>query len=422
MPKQVQPLTQLQVRNAKAKDKPYKLADGGGLYLEVMPSGGKLWRMKFRQADGKETRLAFGAFPDVSLGRAGEARRSAPVAGCRYGSGPRAGGAGAPGAAGGAEYLRACRARLASDHDQQVAAADRGRNPAPLRIGYLPGVRTPAINKVQAPDVLDAIRAIEQRGALEIANRQTANCSRVFKYAIRCGLAERNPAEFLREVLQPREKGHFAAISADGLPEFLRALYTNEACMGVPTHISMRLILLVFVRTSELIETPWAEIVLEKGEWIIPWKRMKRGKRRINPDKTDHHVCLSRQALALLRDLNRHTGGGTYLFPNLRDPKRPMSNNTLLKAIERMGYKGDMTGHGFRALAMSTLKENLGYRHEVVDRQLAHAQKDKLESAYDRATYLEERRKMMQCWADYIDRVTADAMRAPPGRSDNSMP
>jgi integrase len=232
----------------------------------------------------------------------------------------------------------------------------------------------------------------------------------VFKYAVRCGLAERHPAEFLREVLQPREKGHFAAIDADGLPEFLRALYANEACMGVPTRVAMKLMLLVFVRTSELIETPWAEINLEKGEWIIPWKRMKRGKRRINPDKTDHHVCLSRQALALLRNLNRHTGGGTYLFPNLRDPKRPMNNNTLLKALERLGYKGDMTGHGFRALSMSTLKETLGYRHEVVDRQLAHAHKDKLERAYDRATYLEERRKMMQCWADYIDGVAAEAM------------
>ncbi|MFJ1472449.1 tyrosine-type recombinase/integrase [Massilia orientalis] len=423
MPKQVQPLTQLQVRNAKAKDKPYKLADGGGLYLEVMPSGGKLWRMKFRQADGKENRLAFGAFPDVSLLDA-RAKRDEARQLLAAGTDPAR-----------ARAEQARQARLVEQNTFEHVARDWHRTminkwqpqtaeeilrrfesdifPA---FGHLP------INKVQAPDVLDAIRAIEQRGALEIANRQTANCSRVFKYAIRCGLAERNPAEFLREVLQPREKGHFAAISADGLPEFLRALYTNEACMGVPTHISMRLILLVFVRTSELIETPWAEIDLEKGEWIIPWKRMKRGKRRINPDKTDHHVCLSRQALALLRDLNRHTGGGTYLFPNLRDPKRPMSNNTLLKAIERMGYKGDMTGHGFRALAMSTLKENLGYRHEVVDRQLAHAQKDKLESAYDWATYLEERRKMMQCWADYIDRVTADAMRAPPGRSDNSMP
>lgn len=412
MPKQVQPLTQLQVRNAKAKDKPYKMADGGGLYVEVMPSGGKIWRMKFRQADGKENRLSFGAFPDVSLMDA-RAKRDEARQLLAAGADPAH-----------ARAERARQTRLAEQNTFEHVAREWHRTMTNkwqpqtaeeilrrFESDIFPAFGQLPINKVQAPDVLDAIRAIEQRGALEIANRQTANCSRVFKYAIRCGLAERNPAEFLREVLQPREKGHFAAIGADGLPEFLRALYANEACMGVPTRIAMRLMLLVFVRTSELIETPWAELDLEKGEWIIPWKRMKRGKRRINPDKTDHHVCLSRQALALLRDLHRHTGGGTYLFPNLRDPLRPMSNNTLLKALERMGYKGDMTGHGFRALAMSTLKESLGYRHEVVDRQLAHAQKDKLESAYDRGKYLEERRKMMQCWADYIDRVAADAMR-----------
>lgn len=163
---------------------------------------------------------------------------------------------------------------------------------------------------------------------------------------MRYGLVERKPAEHLREVLAPREKGHFAAIGPDGLPEFLRALNANEACMGLPVRVAMRLMLLVFVRTSEM-----------------------------------------------------------------RDPKRPMSNNALLKALERMGYKGDMTGHGFRSLAMSTLKEQLGYRHEVVDRQLAHAQKDRLESAYDRASYLEERRAMMQRWADYLDEVTVASLQ-----------
>ena len=423
MPKQGQPLTQLQVRNAKPKDKPYKLADGGGLYLEVMPTGGKLWRMKFRQPDGKENRLSFGSFPEVSLVDARTKRDEA--------RGLLA--AGADPARARAEQAR--HARLAAQNTFEHVARDWHRTMINkwqpqtaqeilrrFESDIFPAFGHMPIGEIQAPDVLDAIRAIERRGALEIANRQTANCSRVFKYAIRCGLAERNPAEFLREVLQPREKGHFAAIGTDGLPEFLRALFANEACMGVPTRVAMRLMLLVFVRTSELIETSWSEIDLERGEWIIPWKRMKRGKRRINPDKTDHHVCLSRQALFLLRDLHRHTGGGAYLFPNLRDPKRPMSNNTLLKALERMGYKGDMTGHGFRALAMSTLKENLGYRHEVVDRQLAHAQKDKLESAHDRAKYLEERRKMMQCWADYIDRVAADAMRASSARANNSMP
>lgn len=410
MPKRVSPLSQLKVLNAKPRDKAYKLADGGGLNLEVTPAGGKYWRMKYRRPDGRAAKLNFGAFPAVSLSEArdkGDSARQLVAAGTDPAH---------------AKVEQARQARLAEQntfehvarvwHQTMLSKWQPGTAEEILRrfeSDILPAFGHLPITKIQPLDVLDAIRAIERRGALEIANRQTANCSRVFKHAIRCGLAERNPAEFLREVLQPREKGHFAAIDADGLPEFLRALYANEACMGVPTRIAMKLMLLMFVRTSELIETPWAEIDLEKGEWIILWKRMKRGKRRINPDKNDHHVCLSRQALGLVRDLHRHTGGGTYLFPNLRDPKRPMSNNTLLKAIERMGYMGDMTGHGFRALAMSTLKENLGYRHEVVDRQLAHAQKDKLESAYDRAKYLEERRKMMQCWADYIDRVAAEA-------------
>ena len=182
-----------------------------------------------------------------------------------------------------------------------------------------------------------------------------------------------------------------------------------------PTLVAVRLIMLIFVRTSELIETPWSEIDLEHGEWIIPWQRMKHGKITVNPDKTNHNVCLSRQALALLRELHAITGGGKFLFPNRRDHTKPMSNNAILKALERMGYKGDMTGHGFRALAMSTIKERLGYRHEVVDRQLAHAAKDKVESAYDRASFLAERKVMMQEWADYLDAVAA-------GPQDCSLP
>jgi integrase len=262
---------------------------------------------------------------------------------------------------------------------------------------------------------------VEERGALEVAKRLTSDCSRVFKFAIRCELTERNPAALLSEVLEPREKGHFAAIGADELPAFLGALYANEACMGLPTRIAMRLMLLVFVRTSELIETPWSEIDFEKGEWVIPWSRMKRGKRKIKPDKTDHQVCPSTQALALLRELHRLTGGDKLLFPNIRDSQRPMSNMALLKALERMGYKGDMTGHGFRALAMSTLKERLGIRHEVVDRQLSHSPKDKLESAYDRARYLDERKAMMQKWADYIDSIASQSILAHEQRKEESL-
>jgi integrase len=406
MPKTVAPLTQLQVRNAKPREKAYKLADGGGLYLEVTPKGGKLWRMKFRQLDGTENRLSFGAYPEVSLIDAREKRDQARKL-----------------IAAGKDPARdrddaARHARMVAENTfekiarewhtamlgqwQPKTAQDILHR---LEVDIFGAFGDMPITEVQPRDVLQAIRAIEARGALEIASRTAANCSRVFRYAIRAGIAERNPAETMRDVMAPREEGHFAAIESDNLPAFLRTLYANEACMGLPTRVAMRLMLLLFIRTSELIETPWSEIDLERGEWVIPWRRMKRGRRRIKPNKMDHYVCMPRQACELLRELHRLTGRGKYLFPNQRDPDGFMSNNTLLKALERMGYKGAMTGHGFRSLAMSTLKEKLHYRHEVVDRQLAHAQRDKLESAYDRAKYLEERRAMMQRWADYIDEV-----------------
>jgi integrase len=213
------------------------------------------------------------------------------------------------------------------------------------------------------------------------------------------------------------QAGHFAAITADELPAFLAAMDKNDARLFKPTRIALRLMLLVFVRTSELIETPWSEIDLEAGEWIIPWQRMKRGKLTVNPDKTNHHVCLSTQALELLRELRALTGGGKYLFPNQRDHEKPMSNGAILMALKRLGYQNKMTGHGFRALAMSTIKERLGYRHEVVDRQLAHAQKDKIASAYDRAQFLAERKVMMQQWADYLDRLkVGNILSFPTGR------
>lgn len=249
------------------------------------------------------------------------------------------------------------------------------------------------------------LRKIEARGAHEIAKRNKAICAQIFSFAIQSGIATRNPIADMKDILQSVTPGNFPAIAGDDLPDFLAALARNEACMHPTTRIGLRLLMLVFVRTSELIETPWSEITLDADGWTIPWQRMKLGKKKLNPIKKNHYVPLSRQARDLLRGLHALTGGGTYLFPNLRDHSRPMSNNAFLKAIERMGYKGDMSGHGFRALAMSTIKERLGYRHEVVDRQLAHVTKDKVERAYDRAEFIDERREMMQALADYLDAV-----------------
>ncbi|MDB5761647.1 MAG: integrase [Herminiimonas sp.] len=408
MPKLATPLTDVQVKNAKAKDKPYKLADGGGMYLEVMPTGSKFWRLSYRQVNGKANRLTFGSYPETTLGEAREKRTAARRL-LNDGIDP-------------AKH-RDDRRRLAEEkaaHTFEKVAREWHQNKIAswslrtakntlhrLEVDIFPAIGRLPIAEVSHQQLIVALRKIEARGAHEVAHRIKATCAQVFSYAIQSGLADRNPAADMKDVLRPVAAGHFAAIDTDALPTFLSVLNENEARMLKPTRIALRLMMLIFVRTSELIETPWSEIDLEKGEWIIPWQRMKRGKLTVNPDRTNHHVCLSAQALALLHDLHTVTGGGKFLFPNQRDHERPLSNNAILKALERMGYKGQMTGHGFRALAMSTIKERLGYRHEVVDRQLAHAQKDKVASAYDRAQFLAERKVMMQQWADYLDGVAS---------------
>ena len=400
------PLTDMQVRNAKPKGKTYRLFDGGGLYVEVAPTGSRIWRLKFVQANGKESRLTFGPYPEISLQDAREKRLETRRL-MLQGVDP-------------AKH-RDANKRLVADrlaNTFEKIAREWYANKVPtwsertaknmiqrLEADIFPALGRMPISEIQHRDVIAALRKIEERGANEIAKRLKAVVSQIFSYAIQCGLTDRNLVVDMKDVLKTRRTGHFAAIDADELPAFLAALASNEARMFEPTRIALRLMLLIFVRTSELIETPWSEIDLDKGEWIIPWQRMKRGKLTVNPDMTNHHVCLSRQALALLRELHAITGGRKYLFPNQRDPKKPMSNTTLLVTLERMGYKGRMTGHGFRALAMSTIKERLGYRHEVVDRQLAHAPKDKVASAYDRAKFLDERKVMMQAWADYVDSV-----------------
>ena len=404
MPKIVPPLTDIQVKNAKPKDKPYKLADGAGLYLEIMPTGSKLWRMKFQQANGKESRLAFGSYPEISIAQAREKRdaaRKLKADNVDPGEAKR-------------EQTRLAAEKSANTFEKLArdwhanklntwsasTAKDTLRR---LEQDIFPEIGKMPVGDIKHQHMIAALRKIEGRGAHEVAHRVKATCARVFSYANQQGIENRNPAADMKDVLKPVQPGHFAAISADELPAFLDAMRKNDARLFMPTRVALRLMLLCFVRTSELLETPWEEINLETGEWIIPWRRMKRGKLTVNPDKTDHHVCLSSQALELLRELHTRTGGNRWLFPNQRDPQKPMSNGAILMALRRLGYQNKMTGHGFRALAMSTIKEKLGYRHEVVDRQLAHAQKDKVATAYDRAKFLDERRKMMQEWADYLD-------------------
>jgi integrase len=403
MPKLVAPLTDIAPRNAKKKDKPYKLADGGGLYLLVNTDGARYWRMDYRFGEVRRT-LAFGKYPDVTLAEAREMRKAARKL---RDDGTDPGQAKKDEKRIGVETAAQTFERLARDwHSNKLASWSEGTAKDTLRrleIDIFPQIGAIPIASITHQQMIAALRKIEARGAQEVAHRVKATCARIFSYANQQGIRNINPASDLSDVLKPVQAGHFAAITSDELPAFLAAMNKNDARLFLPTRTALRLMLLLFVRTSELITTPWSEIDLDAGLWVIPWQRMKRGKLTVNPDKTDHHVCLSTQALALLKELHAMTGGGTYLFPNQRDHQKPMSNGAILMALKRMGYQNKMTGHGFRALAMSTIKERLGYRHEVVDRQLAHAQKDKVASAYDRAQFLTERKKMMQEWADYLD-------------------
>lgn len=406
MPKLVVPLTDIHIRNAKAKDKPYKLSDGGGLYVEIMPHGSKLWRMKVRQANGKESILSFGAYPGVPLVDARSERAKAkqqqaagldPVQKKRIEKQQKK-----KSAINTFELIaREWHANKSETWKENTAKEAINR----LQNDVFPMIGNRAIADVDAPLLLDVLRLVEKRGAIDMAARLAQLCSQIFRFAIAKGLIKYNPVPDLRGALKPRTKGHHAAIGTDDLPAFLDALQKNEAEMYLPTRILMRLMMLVFVRTSELIETPWAEIDLENEIWVIPWQRMKMGKKKVNPRKLDHHVNLPRQGWALLRDLHSVTGGGIFLFPNRNDHQRPASNGAILAALRRMGYGGKHTGHGFRSLAMGVIKAKLGFRHEVVNRQLAHGSDDEYGEAYDREQFIQERKAMMQAYADYIDLV-----------------
>jgi len=408
MPKLATPLTDIQPRNAKPKEKPYKLSDGGGLYLLVNTDGAKYWRMDYRHAGTRKT-LAFGRYPQTSLAQAREKRAAARRL-LDEGTDPSL-----------ARRIEKRQKAIEAANTFEAIAREWHRHKVDswqprtstnvlyrLEKDVFPLIGKYPIKELKAPIILDMLRQIERRGAVEMARRQAQVCGQIFRYAVATGVAEYDPVPSLRGALRPTPRGHHAAITPDELPEFLRILAKNEVHMSPPTRILTRLMLLVFVRTSELTETPWSEIDLVNEEWVIPWQRMKMGKRKINPRKVDHHVFLPRQGWALLRELHTFTGGGKYLFPNRNDHERPASNWGILAALKRMGYSGRMTGHGFRSLAMGVIKERLGYRHEVVDRQLSHQSGDTYGEAYDRAEFKDERKKMMQQYADYLDAIASD--------------
>ena len=267
-----------------------------------------------------------------------------------------------------------------------------------LKANVYPFIGNIPVSTLTAQHLLLCLQKIEDRGRNDLAKRVLQLLGQIMRYAVVTGRAERNITPDLKGALKKYKQGHFAAITSDQLPELLKILKNNDGRLFKQTVLAIRLILLTFVRTNELINAKWEEFDLEKAMWNIPAERMK--------TRTAHVVPLSKQVIEILNELKELFNDRGYILPSIQKSNRPISNNTILKALKRMGYFKKMTGHGFRALAMSTIKEKLGYRHEVVDRQLAHLPRSKVDQAYDRALFIPERITMMQEWADYIDSLS----------------
>ena len=381
--------------NAKPAEKTYKMADGHGMFMEVRPNGAKYWRMRYRY-NGKQKLLALGVYPEVTLKEAREKRDEARKM-LENGVDPSQQKQESKHQA----YLNAentFEAIAREWHDNQRerwSESHANRIIHRLEIDVFPEIGHRPVSEINPPELLRMIRKTEHRGANQMARRALQMCGQIFRYAIVTGRAERDPSGDLKGALKPYKKGHFAALDIKQLPDFIKTLQRNDARLYGQTRNALELLLYTFVRTGELINARWDEIDFDNAQWIIPAERMKMRK--------SHIVPLSKQALDILHDEYQITGGREYVFASHIHPRQPISNNTILKAIERMGYKGYTTGHGFRSLAMSTIKEKLNYRHEVIDRQLAHAHKSEVTAAYDRAEFLDERKQMMQDWADYLE-------------------
>ncbi|KMJ54552.1 integrase [Vogesella sp. EB] len=385
-------LTDLAIKQAKPQDKLYYLKDGDSLFLEVTPAGGKNWRFRYR-FNGKAGVLSPGKYPAVSLAeareKAAEARKLL-AEGVNPGEAKKAAKIAAKEASANAfallaqEWYEKQLPRWTPDHARRVLES--------LQNDAFPDLGNIAITDLSAPQILSTVRKVEKRGAIETAGRVLQRISAVLRYGVQTGRLAINPALALSGALTAAKVEHRPAMPRGELPEFYRRLAV--ANLYEPTRIAMHLLVLTFVRPGELRAARWDEFDIERAEWRIPAERMKM--------RVMHIVPLSQQALALLASLRPLSGRGALLFPAMTDHDRPMSENTLSYAMGRMGYKGVATPHGFRALASTTLNEE-GFDPDIIERQLAHAERNKVRAAYHRAEYLDERRKLMQWWANFLD-------------------
>lgn len=376
-----------------------KLADGGGLYLWVYDDGRKYWRLRYWLA-GKEKSLSLGVYPHISLKQA---------RGKRDDERAKLGNKLDPSAERKADKLHA---RIAAENSFEAVALEwyakqfhtwvashAGDVKRRLARNLFPALGRRPIAEIDGPELLAAVRKIEERGAYDLAHRVMQVCGQVFRYGIATGRCKRDVAADLRGALTPHKQKHQAAVRPEELPALLRAIGRYDEIGDKQTRLALQLLALTFVRTSELIGGEWSEFDFDASLWLIPGHRMKM--------KAEHVVPLSKQALAIVVELKALCGGSRFVFPG-RNRDKPISNNTMLFALYRLGYKGKMTGHGFRAVASTILNET-GFRPDVIERQLAHSERDEVRGAYNRAEYLPERQKMMQQWANYLDGLTAGA-------------
>jgi len=393
-------LSDVKCRNTKPKAKPYKLSDGEGLYLLVNPNGSKWWRFRYT-FDGKEKGISFGVYPATTLESARKKRTEARELV--------------------AEGIDPSVARKEAKADvkntfRNVALEWLGKVAHTWTLGHkdviqrtlgkdiFPAIGDKTISKIIPGDVLAALRVIESRGAFNVAHRVCQVCGQVFRYAIASGMATVDPSATLISVLRKTEEKHYPAITEPrALATLLRSLYSYSGTLTVKR--ALQLAPLVFVRPGELRNAEWAEIDFEAALWAIPAEKMKM--------RQPHIVPLSRQAIEILKSVYALTGNGRYVFPSARSADKKMSSNCFTWAFDAMGYKNSHTLHGFRATARTLLDEVLQFPPHVIEHQLSHAVRDANGRAYNRTSHLEERKKMMQIWSDYLDGLRAGAKVIP---------
>lgn len=392
-------LTDVAVRTAKPSDKVRKLADEKGMYLLIQLSGAKLWRMDYR-FDTKRKTLALGTYPETSLAQAREKRDEArkllaqeidPSAQRKQDKAERRDAQ--------ANTFEAIARDWMKVRGKEWSETYASKTKACLERHAFPVIGSKPIKSITAPELLTMLRAIEKRGTVDMAHRIQQHCGAVFRYAISTGIADTDPTPSLHGALSTVKTTHYAALTdPKDFADLLRAI--NEYRGEVTTKIAMLMLAYTFQRTKEIRFAEWSQFDFDAALWRIPKEVMKM--------REAHIVPLSKQVIGYLKELHILTGSGRLLFPSMTNRDRPISENTVTYALARMGFKGQMTGHGFRSVA-STLLNEQGYRHDVIERQLAHAEQNQVRAAYNRAEYLPERKKMMQEWADYLNKLKSGA-------------